>query len=48
MLDSVGQVEFAKSSFPDDLRLDGMKIVMDCAVLPIAAPQTRSMILALR
>ena len=31
MLDSVGRyVEFAKSSFPDDLRLDGMKIV-DCA-----------------
>ena len=32
MLDSVGRyVEFAKSSFPDDLRLDGMKIVVDCA-----------------
>ena len=32
MLDSVGRyVEFAKSSFPDDMRLDGMKIVIDCA-----------------
>ena len=32
MLDSVGRyVEFAKSSFPDELRLDGMKIVVDCA-----------------
>ena len=32
MLDSVGRyVEFAKSSFPDELRLDGMKIVIDCA-----------------
>ena len=32
MLDSVGRyVEFAKSAFPDDLRLDGMKIVVDCA-----------------
>ena len=32
MLDSVGRyVEFAKSSFPDDLRLNGMKIVVDCA-----------------
>ncbi len=32
MLDSVGRyVEFAKSSFPDDLRLDGVKVVIDCA-----------------
>ena len=32
MLDSVGRyVEFAKSSFPDNLRLDGMKVVVDCA-----------------
>ena len=32
MLDSVGRyVEFVKSSFPDDLRLNGMKIVVDCA-----------------
>ena len=32
MLDSVGRyVEFAKSAFPDDLRLDGIKVVVDCA-----------------
>ena len=32
MLDSVGRyVEFAKAAFPRDLRLDGMKIVVDCA-----------------
>ncbi len=32
MLDSVGRyVEFAKSSFPDNLRLDGMMVVVDCA-----------------
>ena len=32
MLDSVGRyVEFAKARFPTGLRLDGMKIVVDCA-----------------
>lgn len=32
MLDSVGRyVEFAKAGFPQGLRLDGMKIVVDCA-----------------
>jgi len=32
MLDSVGRyVEFAKTAFPDDLRLDGIKVVVDCA-----------------
>jgi phosphoglucosamine mutase len=32
MLDSVGRyVEFAKAAFPRNLRLDGMKIVVDCA-----------------
>lgn len=32
MLDSVGRyVEFAKARFPAGLRLDGMKIVVDCA-----------------
>jgi phosphoglucosamine mutase len=32
MLDSVGRyVEFAKAAFPQNLRLDGMKIVVDCA-----------------
>jgi len=32
MLDSVGRyVEFAKGAFPRGLRLDGMKIVVDCA-----------------
>ena len=32
MLDSVGRyVEFAKTAFPDELRLNGMKLVVDCA-----------------
>lgn len=32
MLDSVGRyVEFAKSTLPTDMRLDGMKVVVDCA-----------------
>ena len=32
MLDSVGRyVEFAKTAFPDELRLTGVKLVVDCA-----------------